>query len=420
MSAVVFRNARLLDPQAETLEEGGLVVEHGHIVDIGHDVKGAKGTRIIDAAGLVLAPGMIDSTTFAIDRIAALAGGITSILLMPDASRPPIDRASMVQLFLKGPHERDWAGPRVYPTGAATQGLDGAAMAELGLMAEAGAPAFSDGNRTIGNAGLMRRLLAHAARFERPVIQKPEDPALARCGVMHEGATAARLGLPGIPAEAEALIIERDARLARASGGHVHFAPLATAEGLASLTRLKDEGAPVTAATTPAYFHLNDEAVGDYRTFARLSPPLRSEADRLAIREAVTEGRIDMLCSAHTPLGEDDKRLPFEEAAPGAIGYETLLPLSLTLVHDGAISLPALWRMLSLAPAELLGLPQGRLAIGAPADLILFDPEFAWRIEAASLHSDTANTPFDGLPVHGRTRLAMVGGRILFDERDAL
>ncbi len=419
MSALVIRNARLLDPEAGTLEEGGLVIEHGHIVDRGDEVAAHRGARVIEAGGLVLAPGIIDTLSFAIDRIAALAGGITTILLMPDASRPPIDRAAMVQLFLKAPHDRDWAGPRVHPAGAATRGLAGAGMAELGLMAEAGALAFSDGGRTIGDAGLMRRLLAHAARFQRPVLQKPEDPTLAAGGVMHEGATAARLGLPGIPAEAEALIVERDARLARASGGHVHFAPLTTAEGLASFTRLRKEGAPVTAATTPAYFHLNDEAVGEYRSFARLSPPLRAETDRLEIREAVADGSIDMLCSAHIPLGEDDKRLPFEEAAPGAIGYETLLPLSLSLVHDGAMSLPELWRRLSLAPARLLGLPQGRLAIGAPADLILFDPEFAWRIEAASLRSETANTPFDGLPVQGRTRLTMVGGRILFDERDA-
>ncbi len=419
MSAVVFHNARLLDPQAETLDEGTLVVEHGRIVDLGADAATPKGARVIDAGGLVLAPGIIDTASFAIDRIAALAGGVTTVLLMPNASRPPIDRAAMVRLLRKDPHDRDWTGPRVHPIGAATRALEGEAMAELGLMAEAGALAFSDGDRAIGNAGLMRRLLAHAARFERPVFQKPEEPALARGGVMHEGATAARLGLPGVPAEAEAVMIERDARLARASGGRVHFVPLTTAEGVASFTRLKKEGAPVTAATTPAYFHLNDEAVGEYRTFARLSPPLRSETDRLAVREAVADGRIEMLCSAHAPLGEDDKRLPFEEAAPGAIGYETLLPLSLSLVHEGATSLPGLWRMFSLNPARLLGLPQGRLAIGAPADLVLFDPEFAWRIEARALHSETANTPFDGLPVHGRTRLAMVGGRILFDERDA-
>ena len=411
---LLLRHARLLDPESGE-SEGSVLVADGRIQALGADAEGERaGSRVIDARGLILAPGIIDTASWAIDPQAALAGGITTVLLMPDAVSPVIDHAAMVAL-LANSHRS--AGPRVHPVGALSRGLAGEALAELGLMAEAGAIAFSDGCRPVRSAQLMRRALTYARRFGRPVVSLPLEPDLATGGVMHEGETAAILGLPGIPAEAECIQIERDARLARLAGEPLHLFPLTTAEGVRALTRLQEEGAPVTAGTSPAYFHLNDMAVGAYRSFARLHPPLRSEDDRLAVQAAVADGSIAVIASAHTPLGEDDKRLPFEEAAPGAIGYETLLPLSLALMRDGLLDLTGLWRRLTTHPARIFGLEPPRLVVGAPADLVLFDPDEPWRVDAASLVAETDNTPFDGLPVTGRTVLTMVGGIVQFDRR---
>ena len=411
---LLIRNARLLDPESGE-SEGAVLVADGRIQALGADAKGAgKGSHIIDAEGLVLAPGIVDTASWAVDPRAALAGGITTVLLMPDAVSPVIDHAAMVALLASAAPP---AGPRVHPIGALSRGLAGEALAELGLMAEAGAVAFSDGRRPVRSARLMRRALTYARRFARPVVSLPLEPDLAAGGVMHEGEMAAILGLPGIPAEAECIQIERDARLARLAGEPLHLFPLTTAEGVRALERLERDGAPVTAGTSPAYFHLNDMAVGAYRSFARLDPPLRSEDDRLAVRAAVAEGTIAVIASAHRPLGEDDKRLPFEEAAPGAIGYETLLPLSLALVRDGLLDLAGLWRRLTTQPARIFGLEPPRLAVGAPADLVLFDPDEPWRVEAGSLVAETDNTPFDGLPVTGRAVLTMVGGIVQFARR---
>ena len=411
---LLIRHARLLDP-VDGEGEGAVLIADGRIAAIGADAEAdSRGAVAVDARGLVLAPGIIDTASWAVDARAALAGGITTVLLMPDAVSPVIDHAAMVALHANG---HGGAGPRVRPVGALSRGLAGEVLAEMGLMAEAGAVAFSDGRRAVRSARLMRRALIYARRLGRPVIALPQEPELAEGGVMHEGEMAAVLGLPGIPAEAECIQIERDARLAAAAGQPLHLFPVTTAEGVRSLSRLQAEGAPVTAGTTPAYFHLNDMAVGDYRTFARLDPPLRGEDDRLAVRSAVADGTIAIIASAHTPLGEDDKRLPFEEAAAGAIGYETLLPLSLSLVRDGLIDLAALWRRLTTNPARIFGLPAPRLAPGAAADLVLFDPDEPWRVSAETLASETDNTPCDGLPVTGRTVLTMVGGRVQFDRR---
>ncbi len=411
---LLIRNARLLDPESGE-SEGAVLVADGRIQALGVDAEGErKGCQEIRADGLTVAPGIVDTASWAVDPRAALAGGITTVLLMPDAVSPVIDHAAMVALLASTTAP---AGPRVRPVGALSRALAGEALAELGLMAEAGAIAFSDGRRPVRSAQLMRRALTYARRFGRPVICLPLEPDLAAGGVMHEGEMAAILGLPGIPAEAECIQLERDARLARLAGESLHFFPLTTAEGVHALARLQKEGAPVTAGTTPAYFHLNDMAVGEYRSFARLDPPLRSEDDRLAVQAAVAAGTIAVIASAHTPLGEDDKRRPFEEAAPGAIGYETLLPLSLALVRDGLLDLAGLWRRLTTHPARIFGLESPRLRVGAPADLVLFDPDEPWRVEAAQLVAETDNTPFDGLPVTGRAVLTMVGGIVQFDRR---
>ncbi|MFQ5346589.1 MAG: dihydroorotase, partial [Rhodothalassiaceae bacterium] len=328
MSTILIDNVRLVDPASGRDGGGRVLVENGRISAIDPRRVPGKGVQRIDGHGHILAPGLIDMRSFAVDASAALAGGITTVVLMPD-QEPAIDTAAKVQ-FARDP---DPSPPsvRVEVMGAATQETAGAAMAEIGLMAEAGAIGFSDGRRAIAGALLMRRLLEYARLVDRPVVQHAEDPALAAGGAMNEGEIATRLGLPGIPAAAEAIMIERDARLVRLTGGRLHIAQVSAAESVEVLRRIRREDGTISAGASPHHFTLNETAVGDYRTFAKVSPPLRGEDDRRALVEAIREGLIDVICSAHEPRDQDAKRLPFSEAAPGIVGYETLLPLTLAL-----------------------------------------------------------------------------------------
>lgn len=422
---IAFVNARLIDPETGRDGPGELLVADGIIADVGPKLfegKPPEGAEIIDCQGHCLAPGLIDMRVFvgepgsehkdslASASLAAAAGGITTIVTMPDTD-PVIDDIALVHYVAR--RARETGVVRVHTMAAATKGLRGAEMAEIGLLTEAGAVAVTDGRKAIANPRLMRRILSYASAFGALVVQKVEDPHLADDGAMNEGEIATRLGLAGIPLEAETVMIERDARLVEAAGGRYHAAQLSCGPALDVARRAKERGLSITCGASPENFGLNETAIGDYRTFCKTSPPLRSEADRQAVVAAIADGTIDVIVSNHDPQDQEAKRLPFAQAAFGAAGLETLLPLSLELVHNKKLTLPKLLAKLTLNPARLLGLDAGRLRKGAPADLVLFDLDAPWRIEASELLSKSKNTPFDERPVQGKALATVVGGKIV-------
>ena len=360
----------------------------------------------IDARGRLVAPGIVDVGAFAADLPAFAAGGILRVALMPDENAP-LDTVAAIQ----------HAGARgdgtveLHALAAATRGLAGAELAELGLMARAGACGAATGRGWIADAGVMARMLAYAGAQGLVTVAHAEDGGLVRGAVATAGETATRMGLAAAPAIAEAAAVARDLLLVEETGAPLHFRQLTTARALALVRAAKAEGLPVTCGITPAHLLLSDIAVSDFRTFARLSPPLRAEADRQACRRALADGTIDLLCSGHDPRGPEEKRLPFADALPGMAGAETLLPLGLGLVRDGLIDLPRLFRLLALAPARRFGLAGGELAAGAVADLILVDEDAPWRIESERMTAAAGNTPFDGLPVQGIVTMRIKGGR---------
>ncbi len=421
--------ARLVDPAAGTETAGGVLVEHGLIRALGPEVAPSSvpaGTRVIDCCGDVVAPGLVDLRAFvgepgaeyretiATATAAAAAGGVTTLLATPDTV-PPVDDPAVVDFLLR--RARDTGRVRILPCAALTKGLAGADMAELGLLLQAGAVAFSDGHRTLRNARIMRRALVYARDFDALTIHFAEDPDLAADGVMNEGEFASRLGLLGIPREAETIILERDMRLVALTGARYHAACITTAASLAIIGRAKAAGLPVTCATSINHLTLNENDIGDYRTFLKLAPPLRGEGDRLALCDAIASGLVDCIISDHDPQDVESKRLPFAEAGAGAVGLETMLPAALRLVTAGHVTLPVLLRAMSTRPAEILGLPQGRLAVGAPADLIRFDPDEPFVVDPATLRSRCRNTPFDEARMEGRVKLTLVGGAVAFEGR---
>ena len=380
----------------------------------------------IDCAGLCLAPGLVDirtqlrepgeehKETIATASEAAAAGGVTTMVCLPNTD-PVIDSVAGVEFIAR--RARETRRAKVYCYGALTKGLEGKELVEIGLLTESGALAFTDGLQAVANARTMLKALSYATAFDLLLIQHPEEPSLAASGAMNGGELATRLGLPGIPAitpMAEVIMIERDLRLVEITGARYHAAHVSTAAGVAAVRGAKAQGLPVTCDTAPPYFALNENEVGDYRTFAKLSPPLRSEADRRAVAAAVADGTIDCVASDHAPHDQESKRVPFIQAAPGVIGLETLLPLVLELHHKGEASLLALLRRVTAAPADLLRLPQGRLARGAPADLVLFDLDRPNRIAVERFRSKSKNSPFDGRPVQGRVLRTIVDGRTVF------
>lgn len=422
-------NARLLDPASRRDERGGVLVVDGVIRELGPAVRQApEGATIVDAEGACLAPGLVDlrvhfgepgaeeKETFDSGSAAALAGGVTSLALLPDTN-PPVDDPAMVEYVAR--RARRARGVKVHPYGALTRGLEGRQLAEIGLLKEAGAVAFTDGPRPVTDSRVMRRALAYAGRFGAPVVQRPEDTSLAPEGVMNEGALATRLGLAGIPNAAEAILLERDLRLVELTGARYHAAQLSTREGVAAIRRAKAQGLPVTADVSHHHLMLNELEVEGYRTFAKVRPPLCSEDDRRALVDGLKDGTLDAVASDHRPQDQDEKRLPFADAEFGAIGVETMLPVCLGLVHDGTLGLLDLLDRLTRAPADLLGLEAGRLAVGRAADLVLFDPERPWRIELAALRSLAKNTPFENRLVQGRVLRTFVDGRTVYRFEEA-
>ena len=363
-----------------------------------------EGAETVDAKGQWLAPGIIDLGVFATDKPAFHFGGITRAALMPDAG--PLDHPGLVERAAKGGKPDLW----VHPIAAATRALEGRELAEIGLMKGAGARAVATGRARIADAGVMRRILAYAASLGLTVIAHAEDEGLTAGAVATDGEMATRLGLASAPAIAEAMAIARDLMLVEETGAPIHFRQVTTARGLDLIRAAKANGLPVTCGITPAHLFLSDTAIGDFRTFARLSPPLRAEDDRHACLAAIADGTIDILSSGHYPRGPEDKRLPFAEAQPGMAGAETLLAMGLGLVRDGHIDPPRLFDLLAANPAKLLGVDAGRLAPGMEADLILIDDGTPWQVDAKKMAAYAGNTPFDGMPVQGRATMMWKGG----------
>ena len=402
---------------------GDLLVRDGRIADFGPSLGCPDGATVIREDGAILCPGLVDMRaalgepgyeyreTIASAATAAAAGGITTLAALPD-SRPAIDDPALVHLLrMRG----DETGSlTILPYGAVTRGCKGEDMAELGLLREAGAVAFTDGGRAIGSTRLMRQALAYARGFGARIVQHPEDPWLAAGGTATESESATRLGLPGIPAAAEAILVMRDIRLAALTGGSVHFAHVSTGEALSLIRRAKDEGLSVTCDTAPPYFDLNETAIGEFRTYAKLSPPLRKEEDRRAVVAALADGTIDAIASDHRPSDADDKRLPFAQAVPGGTGLATLLGVTLAHVHNGSVPMALAIELLTSRPASVLGIEAGRIARDAVADLCLFHPERIWKVEAGKLPGKAQNTPFDGRALEGVVLGTWKAGRRVF------
>ena len=398
LKPLLITNARLLGG-----DRGSVLVVQGRIASI-DPAETPESTETVDAKGQWLAPGIIDLGVFSTDKPAFHFGGITRAALMPDAG--PLDDPGLVERAAKGGKPDLW----VHPVAAATKCLAGRELAEIGLMKSAGARAVATGRARIADAGVMRRVLSYAAALGLVTIIHAEDEGLTAGAVATDGEMATRLGLASAPAIAEAMAIARDLALVEETGAPVHFRQVTTARGLDLIRAAKASGLPVTCGITPAHLFLSDTAIGDFRTFARLSPPLRSEDDRRACLAAVADGTIDILASGHDPRGPEDKRLPFAEALPGMAGAETLLALGLNLVRDGHITPARLFGLLAATPARLLGLHAGRLTVGSEADLILIDDGTPWQVDAKKMAAYAGNTPFDAMPVQGRATAMWKGG----------
>ena len=423
MNRLIFRRARLLDPASGLDTTGDLLVEGERLAAVGGDLSTVGDADTVMAEGLCLAPGLVDMRvqlrepgaehmeSIESGGRAAAAGGVTTMVALPNTD-PPVDDVSVVEFLARRAREVRLA--KVHTYAAATKGLAGRELTEMGLLAANGALGFTDGVKAVADALIMRRVLAYARSFDLLVLQHPEEPSLARVGEVNEGEIATRLGLAGITPLAELIMVERDLRLVEITGARYHAAHVSTAASVEAIRHAKAQGLPVTCDTAPPYFVLNETAIGDYRTFAKLSPPLRSEWDRRAVIEGLRDGTIDAIASDHAPWDQDSKRLPFSSAAYGIVGLETLLALSLELYHNRHLDMIELIRLLTVNPAGILRLRVGRLAVGAPADLVLFDPDHPWQICPDEFRSKSKNAPFDDRPVRGRVRLTIVDGRTIF------
>ena len=400
---LTITGAQLVTPGG--LVRGAIRCADGLIESVGADVAAQDGDEVIDARGKLVAPGIVDLGVFAVDKPAFHFGGITRAALMPDQA-PVLDHPSTVRYAAQSGKPDLW----VHPLAAATRGLKGVELAEIAMMRDAGARAVATGRTWIADSGTMLRLLRYAGMLGLVVVAHSEDAGLTGSAVATAGEMATRLGLPSAPAEAEALAVARDIALTEIAGARLHLRQVTTAGALALVRAAKARGVAVTAGVTPAHFMLSDLAIGDFRTFARLSPPLRSESDRQAVLAALADGTIDVIASGHDPRGPEDKRLPFADAEPGMAGAETLLPLTLTLVRDGVIDMARAFQLLAANPAALLGVDAGVLAQGMQADLALIEPERPWIVDSDKMAASAGNTPFDKQPVQGRVSALYKGG----------
>jgi dihydroorotase len=419
-------NARLVDPATGYDGPGAVLIAGGVIIDVAHKPDlGAltPDVEVIDAGGALLIPGLVDirvktgepgaepKETLKSAALAAAAGGVTTMVVQPDTN-PAIDEPAVVDFILR--RARDIELVHVYPAGAATKGCQGQRMAEIGLMREAGCLYVTDADRPIVDSKVLRRVMSHAKAFGALVAHRPADPWLSAGAAASEGEFSARMGLPSVPAIAERIMLERDLALVELTGAPFIVDQVTTAGALESLARARSKGLPVTATTSINHLSFNEIDIGDYRTFCKLDPPLRSEDDRQAVIEAVASGLIQVIVSAHAPAPAEDKRLPYDEATPGAVGLQTLLPALLAFHHEGRIPLIDLIRAVTCAPADLLGLASGRIGRGAPADLVLCDLNAPVVIDADKLISKSKNSPFDGRRLQGRVLRTLVDGRTVY------
>lgn len=425
LGATVFINARLVDPASGHDGPGGLLVEGDTIADLGPHLRrnAPAGADVVDCQGHMLCPGLVDAQVYTGDpgqehretlktaSFAAAAGGVTSIVCMPD-TEPVIDQVALVDYVQRRARER--AIVHVYIMAAATRGLGGQEMAEIGLLQRAGAVAFTNGKSSISNTRVMRNVLLYARDFEALVVHHTEDPYLSEGAAMNVGEPATRLGLPGVHRYAEVMMVERDVRLVEMTGGRYHAATISCRESLDVVRNAKARKLPVTCGVSINHVTLNENDIGPYRTFFKLRPPLRSEEDRQALVQGLAAGDIDVIVSSHDPQDADVKRRPFAEAADGAIGLETLVPAALRLYHSGDVGLLPLMKALTINPARLLGLDCGRLAKGAPADLTLIDLNTPWVVDRDQLRARSKNTPFDEQKMQGRVLRTMVAGRTVY------
>jgi dihydroorotase len=419
MPPVLFENARLIDPETGTEAFGSLAVVDGRIAA----ATGLDGATVINCAGKCLAPGIVDigvkvsepgerhKESFRSAGQAAAAGGVTTMVTRPD-TLPAIDTPEALEFVRRRANEA--APVNVLPMAALTRGREGREMAEIGFLLDAGAVAFTDCDNVVENTKVFSRCLTYAASLGALVVGHPQEPVLSRGAAATSGKFAALKGLPSVSPMAERMGLDRDIAVVEMTGARYHADQVTTARALRRLARAKDAGLDLTAGVSIHHLTLNELDVGDYRTFFKVKPPLRSENDRLSVVEAVASGLIDVISSMHTPQDEESKRLPFEEAASGAIGLETMLPALLRLVHGGYLDLPTLWRAMSLNPAKRLGLESGRLAAGAPADLVLFDPDAPFVLDRFKLLSKSKNTPFDEARLQGRVLGTWVAGQRVF------
>jgi len=429
MGKLAISNARLIDPASSLDEIGDLLIEDGKIAALGQDlfVEGlSPDIETIDADGLILAPGLIDmrvvtgepgaehKETLASAGRAAASGGVTSMVVMPQTN-PVIDDISLVDFIKRRAGET--SPIKVYAAGALTKGLNCQDMTEMGLMSQAGAVMFSNGDKPVADAGLMRRIMSYASAFNALIAHRAVDPYLSKDTVAHESDFSARLGLSAAPPASERIMAERDMALVELTGARYLLDLVSSAQTLPALRRAKAKGLDVSASVSINHLALNELDIGDYRTFAKLDPPLRSEDDRLALLAGINAGTIDIIVSSHDPRPAGDKRRPFAQAEFGAVGLEMLLPAGLTLVADGGLDLLAFLRAVTSTPASLLGLPQGVLKIGAPADLVLIDPGKPWRCDVDNLLSNSRNTPFDERLMQGAAITTICNGKIVFDSR---
>ena len=421
-----FINARLVDPETNRDEPGGLYVKDGMIADLGASLRrnAPEGATVIDCKGRMLCPGLIDAQVFTGEpgyehretlktaSHSAAAGGVTTMIVMPDTD-PVIDQVSLVDFIQR--RARDNAIVHIHTMAAVTKDLKGEEMTEIGLLKRAGAVAFSNGKASVANTRVMKNALLYGRDFGALIVHHTEDPYLAGSGAMNSGEVATRLGLPGIPKMAEIIMLERDVRLVEMTGGRYHAATISCPESLAIIRQAKARGLNVTCGVSINHLTLNENDIGSYRTFLKVRPPLRKEDDRAAMVNAVANGEIDTIVSSHDPQDADVKRRPFSEAADGAAGLETLLAAALRLYHSGEVALPTLLRPLTVNPAKLFGLPGGRLQKGAPADLILVDLDEPWVVNKDLLRSRSKNSPFDEAKMQGRVLRTLVDGETVFE-----
>jgi dihydroorotase len=419
-----FQNARLIDPEAQSDEIGSLTIRDGRIDAVNADAP--EGATMIDAGGKCLAPGLIDwgvkigepgerhKESFRSAGLAAAAGGVTTMIVRPD-TQPPIDTPESLEFVTRRAVD---APVNIRHMAALTRARDGREMVEMSFLQDAGAVAFSDGVRVVADTRLMSRCMTYARGLGALIVGHPQEPVLSKGTAATSGKFASLYGLPAVSPMAEVMGLDRDLALVAMTGARYHADQITVAASLPALARARQAGLDVTAGVSIHHLTLNEYDVGGYRTFFRFTPPLRPEDDRIAMIEAVASGLIDVIASFHTPQDEESKRLPFAEAAPGAVGLQTLLPAAMRLYQQGGLSLPQLWRAMALNPAKRLGLDAGRLAPGAPADLVLFDPDAPFVLDRFTLLSKSKNTPFDGARMEGRVLGTWVAGRRVYGETE--